>query len=432
MDKRRTLSFVHGRGNLDHNARRKNGNPRTWGIRNRRIWNETLLERDVDEVLEKTFGAKLRKYNEEQLAGRHPERTKTMSQWVRAQRRGHPAYVEYVFQLGNKLTGCSYEYETLNGQMIDEDGSVIMPWQTRKTPKAVKRNGKIYPSREQVDLKKVYKAMYNRFTEINQYMIPVGAYIHCDEVCGVHMHVDMICVSKTKNGIGLGLGVTGCQARILKELGIKHGGARYDNAEKTWTALMRTEMTRVANEHGYEIIDGRCRGRKKVDTETYIEQENARNDYLDAVYEDLQAKKKAVAEREWAVNKRASDLEAQAAQVKRAKKEMELKEDSYVSKLKDLERRELRAQTLKNVADTEMEIARMMKQVAGSSWDEANNEVIEADKWKEKYQNVENELAGMKRRLADRDSVIEQVKVAHPEWFRDVEIGRGNGNGRKM
>ena len=40
-----SLSFVPGRGNIEHNLRIKNGNPRTWGIRDRREWNTVLVNR---------------------------------------------------------------------------------------------------------------------------------------------------------------------------------------------------------------------------------------------------------------------------------------------------------------------------------------------------------------------------------------------------
>lgn len=429
MIKKVTLSFAHGKGNMDHNARRKNGNLRTWGKRNRRVWNETIVERNVDEVLEQMFGDELRSYNEKQIAKGHPERTKTMSEWVSGQRRGRVAYTEYVVQIGNRLTGCAYDYVIKDGKMIAEDGSVIMPWQTKKVPKAVKRDGKIFPSAEQSELKAVYRAMLQRFIKVNPHMIIVGAYIHCDEQGGVHMHIDAICVSKTKNGIGLGLGVTGCLEQTLKERGIKHGKSRKDNAQRTWTRLMREELTRVAREHGYEIIDGRCHGRKHVDTDTYIEQENARNDYLDKVYTDLQVKERSLNERERAVNVRMSNLDAREAQIKRAEMDLDTRESRFQNKLRDLERRELRVNTLKNVADTTMEAANRIRQDADRSWKQANDAIIECDKWKVKYREKENELELTKKQLVDREKMIGQIQEDHPELFKNIEIGRGSGNG---
>ena len=438
MNKQVTLSFAHGRGNLDHNARRKNGNPRTWGIRERQVWNETIIERDVDEVLENNLGHALRAYNAKQLTGKHPhpERVKTMQEWVRAQRRGRPAYTEFVFQLGNKLTACPYDYVTKNGQMIAMDGSVIMPWQTKKTPMPRVLDGKLYPSDEQKELKKVYRSMFERFCELNQYMIPVGAYVHCDEFGGTHLHLDIICMSekmsKKKNSIGWSLGVTACEAQMLDKMGIKYGKTRNDNAQKVWTRLMREEMTRVANEHGYEIIDGRCRGRKKEDTPVYIEQENARNDYLDGVWNDLQAKERSLNERERAVNVRMSNLDAREAQIKRAERDLDAREAGFQNKLRDLERREQRVNTLKNVADTTMETAKRIREDADRCWKEANDAILECDKWKEKYREAENELAAAKKQLAAREKVIGQIQTAHPEWFKNIVIERGIGHGRKM
>ena len=137
-----SLSFVPGRGNIEHNLRIKNGNPRTWGIRERKEWNEVLVNRDVRDVLRETFEPSIAKYNEKQIADKRYTRTKTIDDWIDTQmKKKTRPYTEYIIQLGNKLTGCTYEHEVgKDGFQIDEtSGTKIMPWQTKKTPKPQKQ-----------------------------------------------------------------------------------------------------------------------------------------------------------------------------------------------------------------------------------------------------------------------------------------------------
>lgn len=460
-----TLSFAHGNGDLDHNARRKNGNPRTCGIRNRKAWNENIIELDVDDVLEQQFGNALGRYNEKQLAGRHPERVKTMAQWVNAQRRGGRAYTEYVIQLGNKLTGCTYEYVTNEkGEMLAENGSVIMPWQTQKTPKAKLRDGKyLIPSHMQKRLKKFYRDCVKRFQQVNPNMIVVGAFIHCDEKGGVHLHLDVVCVCKQRNGIGLGMGVNGCVRETLDKLGITYGTTRKNNAQKSWTTLMRKEFATLAVEHDFNIVDGNCKGRKHKTTEKFIEEENIRNEYLDKKHEALMQKeaelnkaesmlKKQRAELQKRIDKLEHDSSVIQAQVQANvqreewldEREEAIRETARVQaehgqKLTDiraqLDKRESKLRMRENNVGIDEQAASQMMRTANERYELAENLLKEADAKDAAAVAREKELNGYKDQLATMKWIVERVQAEHPEWLSDIKYKRSNvrergGHGR--
>ena len=423
-----TLSFAHGKGDLDHNARRKNGNPRTWGIRNRKPWNETIIERNVDVVLERQFGDALRKYNEKQIAGRHPERVKTMEQWVNAQRRGGRPYTEYVIQLGNKLTGCAYEYVVNeHGEMIAENGSVIMPWQTKKTPKALLRDGKYYiPSKMQARLKRYYRAVVKKLQQINPNMITVGAYIHCDEKAGCHLHWDTICLCKAKNGIGLGMGVTGCIEQMLTAKGIRYGRTRKDNAQKVWTKLMRDELTALAAEHDFNIVDGHCAGRKHKTTEQYIAEENIRNDVLDKKHNDLLKKEQELCQWEDSLQTRHHELMAMSddlfASKKAFEKTMAEREDAIRQRETLVAGRETRVEARESEAAAKMEIAKSV----------AFNAQYDADHMKQELDIREKKLELREAEVTKQQYIINKVKKEHPEWLRMTVADYDRNNGRQL
>lgn len=423
-----TLSFAHGKGDMDHNARRKNSNPRTYGIRNRKPWNETIIERNVDEVLEQQFGDALRKYNQKQIAGRHPERVKTMERWVNAQRRGGRPYTEYVIQLGNKLTGCAYEYVVNErGEMLAENGSVIMPWQTRKTPLAKLKDGKyLIPSHMQKRLKKLYRDCVKRFQQVNPNMIVVGAFIHCDEKGGVHLHLDVVCVCKQRNGIGLGMGVTGCVKETLDKLGITYGTTRKDNAQKTWTALMRNEITKLAEQHDFHIVDGRCSGRKHKTTEQYIAEENIRNDVLDKKHNDLLKKEQELCQWEDSLQAKHNELMAMSDDLFASKKAFEKTMAEREAAIRQRETlvagRETRVEARESEAAAKMEIAKSV----------AFNAQYDADHMKQELDIREKKLELREAEVSKQQYIINKVKKEHADWLRVTLADYDRNNGRQM
>lgn len=406
-----TLSFAHGGGDLDHNARRKNGNVRTYAMRERRVWNETLTEQDVDAVLGREYGAALRAYNEKQIAGRHPERCKTMEQWVHAQRRGGRAYTEYVVQLGNRLTGCPYEWVTdEHGNMIATNGKVIMPWQTRKTPAPLVRDGKLFMSDTGIWLKKFYKSVYQKWNEWNPDMIVVGAYIHADEKGGVHMHLDCVCKSKSQNGIGLSIGVTGCLRQMLDREGIKYGTSRKDNAQKTWTKQMRQRLTELAKQHGYTIVDGHCKGKKHKSTPEYIEEENIKNDYLDKKHEALIKKESELNAWQRSLQEAAEEQDARLDYIRERESAVADKECAVRAKEDALVAREVRLSAKESRVQANLAVAQADKNSAALMLQEVQQRNYELDRRE----------AALKKQIASVQHVLDLVKEHHPEWMRGV------------
>lgn len=408
-----TLSFAHGRGDLDHNARRKNGNDRTRGIRERRIWNETLVEQDVDAVLECEYGAALRAYNEKQISGRHPERCKTMDDWVHAQRRGGRPYTEYVVQLGNRLTACPYEYVTdKQGNMLDEKGRVILPWQTKKTPAPLVRKDGLHVSEEYRKLKVVYRAVYDTWNEWNPDMIIVGAYIHADERGGVHMHIDCICKSKAKNGIGMGIGVTGCIKQMLDREGIKYGGTRKDNAQKTWTKLMRKRLTELAKQHGFTIVDGHCAGRPHKSTPEFIHDENIRIDYLDKKNEALVQKEAELNTWQQSLQESAEEQDARLDYIREREAVLKDKERALREREDALVAREVRLSAKESRIQSSLAVAQADKNAAALKLQEVQQRNLELDKRE----------AELQKQIESIQNVLDLVNENHPEWLKGVEI----------
>lgn len=414
-----TLSFAHGKGDLDHNARRKNGNSRTYATRERRVWNEPLVEQDVDAVLEREYGAALRAYNEKQIAGRHPERCKTITDWVKAQRRGGRPYTEYVVQLGNRLTGCPYEYVTdVNGNMLDENGRIILPWQTRKTPAPLVRDGLIHVSEEYRRLKEVYKDAFKKWNKWNPDMVIVGAYIHADERGGVHMHLDCICKSKAKNGIGMGIGVTGCLKQMLDREGVAYGTTRKDNAQKVWTRLMRKRLTKLAKEHGFTIVDGHCKGKPHLSTPAFIEKENTKNDYLDKMHEELLQKEHELNAWQRNLEEAAEEQDARLDYIRERESAVADKERALRESADALVAREVRLSAKEARIQSNLAVAQADKNAAALMMEEVQQKNFELDKREAELQN----------QISAIQHVLDLVSENHPEWLNGVEINGYQSN----
>lgn len=438
-----SLSFVPGRGNIEHNLRIKNGNPRTWGIRERKEWNEVLVNRDVRDVLRKAFEPAIAKYNEKQIADKRYNRTKTIDDWVDTQlKKKTRPYTEYIIQLGNKLTGCTYEYKVgADGFQVDEtSGTKIMPWQTKKTPKPVLVNGKVVEGRRCKLLKKVYKRLLQRFQKENPRMRIVCAAIHADEKGGVHMHVDAVPVGKTKNGIGLTTAPTSYYRDRLDELGVSYGKSRMDNAQKTWQQMMREALTDEAKQYGINIIDAKCKGRKRESTPTYIEQEKIRVDYLDHAYEELE-KEKAELQRERVAfekerMKQKNELQNKAAYLNKIERDLSGREYAVrerelelVNVRKDLDKREEKLRVRESGIAADMEAAKTMMSTANQRYELAESLIKDADKKEAAAAAKDAEIQRMNDEIREMQWVVDMVKSKHPEWLAEIKYGNGHGHG---
>jgi len=438
-----SLSFVPGRGNIEHNLRIKNGNPRTWGIRDRKDWNEVLVNRDVRDVLRQTFEPAIAKYNEKQIADKRYTRTKTIDDWIETQlRKKTRPYTEYIIQLGNKLTGCTYEHEvSKDGFQIDETtGTKIMPWQTKKTPKPVLVNGKVVEGRRCKWLKKVYQRLLQRFENENPGMKVVCAAIHADETSGVHMHVDAVPVGKTLNGIGLTTAPTSYCRDRLDELGVSYGKSRKDNAQKTWQQMMRDALTDEARKCGINIIDAHCKGRQRVSTPKYIEQEKIRVDYLDWAYDELE-KEKAQLDRERAAfekerARQKNELQNKAAYLNKCERDLHEREyavrerePELVNVRKDLDKREEKLRVREAGIAADKEAANQMMITANQRYDLAEKLIKDADKKEATMSAKDAEMQKLQDEIREMQWVIDVVKSKHPEWLAEIKYGNGHGHG---
>lgn len=439
-----SLSFVPGRGNIEHNLRIKNGNPRTWGIRDRREWNTVLVNRDVSDVLRETFEPAIAKYNEKQIADKRYTRTKTIDEWIDTQlRKKTRPYTEYIIMLGNKLTSCTYEHEIgADGFQIDETtGTKIMPWQTKKTPKPVLVNGKVVEGKRCKYLKRVYEKLLKRFQKENPGMKIVCATIHADEKGGVHLHVNAVPVGKTKNGIGLTTAPTSYYRDRLDELGVSYGKTRKDNAQKVWQQMMRAALTDEARQCGINIIDARCKGRKRVSTPAYIEQEEIRNDFLDHAYDELE-KEKAKLQRERAAfekerTKQKHELQNKVAYLNKCERDLHEREYAVrerelelVNVRRDLDKREEKLRVREAGIAADMEAAKTMMNTANQRYELAESLIKDADKKEAAAAAKDAEIQRMNDEIREMQWVIDVVKSKHPEWLAEIKYGNGHGHGK--
>lgn len=301
-------SFAMGYGGIGHNLRQtKDGNVRQNGIQERRFINEYIVKNKyetVDELVRETIrkevGKKLDQYNLRQIQTRHPERVKTIDEWIEATKRTHKGkdiMSEYIIQIGDRYTGSPYEMETdKDGNIIDTDGQKIKSWDTRKTP--AYKNGEIKESKISKKLKRIYKDFLKEFQKKNPRARIVCAAIHGDEHGGLHMHINVIWFCDTRNGIGIGLGKTSAMAQQYQEQeGIKTKNTQAKNAQVLWQTDMRWLLKSVAEKHGIERQDmGNTEEHDSIPE--YKKKQDKRCEALEAKEEELNRKEAELKQKE--------------------------------------------------------------------------------------------------------------------------------------
>lgn len=265
-------SFCMGTGGIEHNLRIKKGvGVRQNGVLERRFLNEypvmdkelinnsNYVQQIIHNAVEPVVKDGLEKVNQKHISNRQLCRVKTVKQWIESQqytRNGKlkPIIREIVIQVGNKFTGCPFEYETnKNGNMVDKDGKEIPLWDTRK--KLIYKNGKITESAICKKLKKVYKEFLNEFIKANPQFKIISAAIHADEKGGCHMHINYIAFSHTKNGVGFGLSSTMAIKQQLEKQGIKCKNELCNNPTIKWKNMMRKILEDVCLKNGIERLN---------------------------------------------------------------------------------------------------------------------------------------------------------------------------------
>lgn len=299
-------SFRMGTGNIEHNLRITKGRGmRQNGVMERRHMNELLTEIDTSDnlvckVVEAEIGDRLAALNEHHIATGHPERVRTVKQWIETQqytRQGkrRPIVHEYVVSLGNKLTACPYEVERdSHGNMLDVSGSVIPEWDTRHTP--AYKDGVITESEVCTTAKDVYREFLTMFKRRNPNARVICAVIHADENGSAHMHISVVWINSIKNGVGIGLSKTSAMQQQYDLRGITVGDSKQDNAQNSWRVDMKLLLKKIAYTHGIEKLH--MGNKEKYRT---IE---AYGSYMDARCAAIDKKEKELLEREKILLKR--------------------------------------------------------------------------------------------------------------------------------
>ena len=255
-------SFSMGNGNINHNLRQTKGRGiRQNGVMERRFINEYSVSNvDANKLLHDTIagevGNKLAMLNEKNIATKHPERVKTLQQWIEAQTKlcnGNITH-DYVVQIGDKYTGCPFEILLdANGNMLDKNGNIIKEWDTRKQP--AYKDGKPIESNICKKIKQVYKDFAKEFIQANPQARVLCYAIHGDENGGVHMHITVCWFSKTKNGIGIGLSKINAMKQQYEARGIKCKNTKKENPQTMWGKDMRALLKDVCKRNGIEKLD---------------------------------------------------------------------------------------------------------------------------------------------------------------------------------
>ena len=263
-------SFRMGTGSINHNLRINNdGTERSCGDTNRRFLNEHLFidptipiddnyaERLIRKNIYEAIKDRLKEYNEKQIKSKHPERVLTYEKWLENQikkAKEKPRLQEYIIQLGDRYTGCPYKMETdKDGNIIDIDGNKIKNYDTTKTP--AYKDGKITPSKLYKKTKKIFKEFIKEFQKANPQAVVISASIHGDEEGGLHCHISVLWLSKTKQCLGIGLGHTQAMAQQYEAQGIKTKDTKEKNAQTLWESDMRWLLKEVAERNGIKRKD---------------------------------------------------------------------------------------------------------------------------------------------------------------------------------
>lgn len=273
-----SMSFVMGRGSVEHNLRKTKGNGvRQNGVLERRFLNEygvtdgtnikeitdtTNVDTDaiIKHVVADAIEQSLSETNARNIANGHPERVKTVEQWIDAQcyvRGGNRKQItsEYVIQVGNKFSGIPYEpARNADGNMLTNRGVVIPEWDTRHVP--AYDDYRVKESAISKQLKIVYKEFVEEFQKRNQNATVVCYAIHGDERGGVHCHLTVLWKNRCNKGVGVAIACpTAAMRQQYEAQGIKCGNTKQNNAMTRWRKDMRALLEETCNKHGIERLD---------------------------------------------------------------------------------------------------------------------------------------------------------------------------------
>lgn len=201
---KRTISFMTGKGSLNHNSRKfhaKNTDPK------RTHWNVEYCNEDIKDVYHELFDEALKRYNDKQT--RKDRKIDDYYEKIRSGKQ-EKLFHEVIIQIGDKDNMGS---ETVEGQLAA----------------------------------KVLDEYMKGFQERNPTLRVFAAHLHLDEATP-HLHIDFIpYVTGSKRGLDTRVSLK----QALSVLGFK-GGTRMETELNQWVAAEKEQLASIMLEHGIE------------------------------------------------------------------------------------------------------------------------------------------------------------------------------------
>lgn len=193
----------------------------------------TLRHIDIRKAYHKFFGKALNDYNEK-TAKKHPDRCKTMQQ-----------YLNEIFAKKDTLKQSTKPAYELIVQVGDKDNA---------PPDEI--------------CKAIFEEYLNDFESNNTSLKVIGAYIHNDEQGGIHMHLDYIPYARCSRGMALQPSMN----KALTEMGFS-SDTHKDTALIKFERAERERLTQICNIYNLKIEAAKG-GKKHMETELFkLEQE---------------------------------------------------------------------------------------------------------------------------------------------------------------
>lgn len=201
---KRTISFMTGKGSLNHNSRKfhaKNTDP------NRTHWNVEYCNEDIKDVYHELFDDALKRYNDKQT--RKDRKIDDYYEKIRSGKQ-EKLFHEVILQIGDKDNMGS---ETMEGQLAA----------------------------------KILDEYMKGFQERNPTLRVFAAHLHMDETTP-HLHVDFVPYT---TGSKRGLDTRVSLKQALSALGFK-GGTRIETELNQWVAAEKQQLASIMLDHGIE------------------------------------------------------------------------------------------------------------------------------------------------------------------------------------
>lgn len=201
---KRTISFMTGKGSVNHNSRKfhaKNTDPQ------RSYWNVEYCNQDIREVYHELFDGALERYNAKQT--RKDRKIEDYYEKIRSGKQEKPFH-EIILQIGNK---DDMGAKTAEGQMAA----------------------------------KILDEYMKGFQERNPTLRVFSAHLHMDEATP-HLHIDFVpYITGSKRGLDTRVSLK----QALSTLGFK-GGTRMETELNQWVTAEKQQLALIMLEHGIE------------------------------------------------------------------------------------------------------------------------------------------------------------------------------------